>query len=62
MIVNYDRKTFIVQATGACFIKLFTVVIYGIHNKLECLSLVSGKLFQPSIIFAGKAFVTVSHF
>jgi hypothetical protein len=26
---------------GACIIKLFTVIIYGFHNKLECLSLAS---------------------
>jgi hypothetical protein len=26
---------------GACFIKLITAVIYGFHNKLECLSLTS---------------------
>jgi hypothetical protein len=31
-IVNYDRKGFIVQATGACAIKLFTAVnIYRIE-------------------------------
>jgi hypothetical protein len=28
-IVIYDRHMFIVQATGACTIKLFTAVIYG---------------------------------
>jgi len=27
MIVNYDRKTFIVQATGIYTIKLFTVIV-----------------------------------
>jgi hypothetical protein len=27
-IINYDRKTFIVQATGVNIIKLFTMVIY----------------------------------
>jgi hypothetical protein len=27
MIVNYDRKTFIVQATGIDTIKLFTVIV-----------------------------------
>ncbi len=27
--------------TWACIIKLFTAVIYGFHNKLECLSLAS---------------------
>ncbi len=34
MIVNYDLKTFIVQATGV---------------------FVLGKLFQPSLMFAGKS-------
>jgi hypothetical protein len=30
-----------VQDSGACIIKLKTTVIYGICNKLECLSLAS---------------------
>jgi hypothetical protein len=38
-IVNYSPNTFIVQTTGACIIKLIRAVIYGFHNKLECLSL-----------------------
>jgi hypothetical protein len=38
--------------TGANPIKLFTVVIYGFYNNLECLSLTS---LQPSLMFAGKA-------
>jgi hypothetical protein len=29
------------SATGACIIKLITAVIYGLHNKRECLSLES---------------------
>jgi hypothetical protein len=29
------------MCTGACIIKLITDVIYGFHNKLECLSLAS---------------------
>jgi hypothetical protein len=28
-VIIYDRHMFMVQATGACTIKLFTVVIYG---------------------------------
>jgi hypothetical protein len=32
-------KSFIVLAPGACIIKLITAVIYGLRNKLECLSL-----------------------
>ncbi len=32
-------------------IKLITTVIYGFHNKLEC---VPGKPFQPSLVFRDK--------
>jgi hypothetical protein len=32
-------KSFIVQAPGACIIKLITAVIYGFRNKQECLTL-----------------------
>jgi hypothetical protein len=27
------------SSSGACILKLITAVIYGFHNKLECLSL-----------------------
>jgi hypothetical protein len=45
-------KSFIVQSPEACTINLFTAVIYGFRNKLECLSL--AKAVQPSLMFAGK--------
>jgi len=38
---------------GACIIKLITVVIYGFHNKLECLSLntrLAGKAGQGQTV------------
>ncbi len=38
---------------GACITELFTVVIYGFHNKLEFFF--SGKPFHPSLMFVGKA-------
>jgi hypothetical protein len=37
--VNYGQKSFIALAPGACIIKLISAVIYGVFNKLECLSL-----------------------
>jgi len=39
-------KCFIVQAPGACIIKLITAVIYSFRNKLECMSLAS----LPSLV------------
>ncbi len=38
---------------GANVKKLFTVVSYDFHHKLEHYD--PGKLLQPSLIFAGKA-------
>ncbi len=35
----YDSQKIIAVAPGACIIKLFTAVIYGLCNKLACLSL-----------------------
>jgi hypothetical protein len=32
-------KSFITLAPGVCIIKRITAVIYGLRNKLECLSL-----------------------
>jgi hypothetical protein len=40
-ILNYDRKTFVVEATGPIVIILLTVVITNVHDRLECLSLAS---------------------
>ena len=34
-------KKIMIQAPGACIIKLITDEIYGFHNKQECLSLAS---------------------
>ncbi len=53
MIVNYDRKTFIVQATGACTIKCFMIVIISMPQ----LAIVFGttSYFCPSQKYAGKA-------
>ncbi len=39
MTTNTPVKGSIVQAPGACTIKLITAVIYGFRNKLECLSI-----------------------
>ncbi len=39
LIVVAPSKT--PSSSGACIIKLITTVIYGFHNKLECLSLAS---------------------
>ncbi len=36
---NTPVKGSIVQAPGACTIKLITAVVYGFRNKLECLPL-----------------------
>ncbi len=33
------RKSFVLQAPGGCILKLIMAVIYGVRNKLECLSL-----------------------
>ncbi len=43
---NTTIKSFILQAPGACIIKLITAVINGFRNKLDCLSL-STKLGLP---------------
>jgi len=34
-----DVNIFITLGPGACIVKLITVVIYGLRNMLECLSL-----------------------
>ncbi len=41
------------NASGACTIKLSTVVIYGFLQKARVF--VSGLTFQPSLMFAGEA-------
>jgi hypothetical protein len=41
------------KSTGACTVKLFTDVIYGILQYARVF--VPGKPFQPSQMFAGKA-------
>ncbi len=33
------ERLFNKPASGACIIKLFTAVIYGFRNRIECLSL-----------------------
>ncbi len=40
-VVIYNCHVFKVQATVACTMKLFTAIIYGFYNKLECLSMAS---------------------
>ncbi len=39
MIINYDRKTFIVQATGENVIRNLQSKFTNVHNSLEGLSL-----------------------
>ena len=38
-VTNVNSKLFMKVTPGTCTIKLFTAVIYGFRNKLECLSL-----------------------
>jgi hypothetical protein len=51
-IVNYNRKTFIVQATEPAPKTSFLFVIHSPANKLDRLSPVS--FFQPSLVFVMK--------
>ncbi len=41
MIVNYDPKSFIVQATDPNVIKILRMKFMNVRNKLECLALAS---------------------
>jgi hypothetical protein len=47
-----DRNSFIIQATGVNFIKLFSSSLMTRPNKLECLYLAIS--FQSSLTFAGS--------
>jgi hypothetical protein len=51
MIVNYERKTFIVQATGLLSQNILQMKLISYHSKLECLPL---SHFQPSLTLVGK--------
>ncbi len=42
-------RSFITLGPGACSIKLFTAVIYGVNV------FILGKPFQPSLMFVGEA-------
>jgi hypothetical protein len=52
------QEIFITTSTpGACIIKLITDVIYGFHNKLECLflaSLSSLVVFRDTLVYYGN--------
>jgi hypothetical protein len=51
--VNCTEPSPSVRVPGVCTIKLFTAVIYGF--LLKAIMFVSGKPFQPSIIFDVEA-------
>jgi hypothetical protein len=46
-------KLYVLQAPGACTIKLFTAVICRFSKKARVFA--SGKPFQPSLMFGVKA-------
>ncbi len=52
-ILKYDRKNFIIQATGLNVIKLFTIVICKFLEKLKAFA--PGKPFQSDLMFVGRA-------
>ncbi len=63
MIVNYDRKTFIVQATEANAIKLFTMPIYCHSMVLLSFCVIKhyylSNYHRMAVEYHGKSFMTV---
>jgi hypothetical protein len=53
-IVNYDHKTFIVQAAGAIFTQHYFPCNLQ-KGPISYIVYVLGRLLQPSLIFVGKA-------
>jgi hypothetical protein len=49
------------QIPGACTIKLFTAVIYGFCNKLECLSLTRLSSLAQYFLVRSGAYLKVDH-